>query len=286
MTMWNERLLPHPLLAYWTDDYGDATFVVSVPQAVLNSDKQISFSIKYHLTSSSLRELISLGQARYVCLVTCPKTFSRTTRESSHDEDLEYLDARDFAGEIRLTPYVVAVKRIEKFISPEHAQEIREIRPEGFTIQPGAILAFGRAIDITLDEAGSPYSVIDLVADPTGTLAAGEFNFHFDDNRIKIYVTAQDKTGLETLRQQGEGSPQMATLFASLYLQTVTEALRQLEGFTDKAWANSMRQALDREGVDADDLEAVKDQALKYAQILLRRPLGALLATLAHLEED
>ena len=69
MTTWNDRLLPHPLLAPWNDDYTDATFTAQVPHAVLNNGKQINLTIKYHLTSQALRALVEEGKARYVGLV-------------------------------------------------------------------------------------------------------------------------------------------------------------------------------------------------------------------------
>ena len=59
MTIWNDRLLPYPLLAPWTDDYGEAVFLASVPHAVINNGVSINVTIKYHLTSPTLQELVA-----------------------------------------------------------------------------------------------------------------------------------------------------------------------------------------------------------------------------------
>ena len=271
MTMWNDRLLPHPLLAPWTDDYGDSEFVVTVPHAVLNNGKQISLTLKYHLTSQYLQRIVSEGAAHYVGLLTCSKTLSRNTFVTNQEDDVQTLEAGNYADEIKLTPYVIATQRIEGFTSNEFAEEFRNIKPEGFSISSGSILAVGDSMTITLEEGGSPYSVIDLV--PDNNIEGGSFAVNLDDNRIKIHVDPEDKKRIEAFRQRGEGSREMAVLFPSVYLHAVTEALRSLEEDPDKHWAQTMRSALERHGI-TDDYEELKSRALKHAQKLMEMPMG------------
>ena len=283
MTMWNDRVLPHPLLAPWTDDYGDAEFIVTVPHAVLNNGKQINLTIKYHLTSQLLQQSVSKGVAQYVGLLTCSKTFSRDTFVSDQADDVQVLEAGNYANEIQLTPYVIATQHIEGFTSNELAEEFREIKPDGFSIPRGSILAVGDSTTITLEEGGSPYSVIDLV--PDSTVENGSFVVDLDDNRIKIYVNPEDKKRIEAFRKRGEGSREMAVLFPALYLHAVTEALRGLEENPDRHWAQTMRAALERQGI-TDDQEGLKSRALRHAQKLMEMPMGTLLTAFGSGEEE
>ena len=286
MTTWNDRLLPYPLLAPWTDDYRDATFVVNVPHAVLNNGEQITLTIKYHCTSQTLRELVSKGQARYVALISCPKTFRRNTFETNQDDDVQILDAGDYAGELKLTPYIVAAQPIDGFISGEHAVEIKDIKPEGFDIPPGSILAVGDSTAITLEEGGSPYSIIDLVAD--SGIEKGSFRVALDDRRIKIHVAPEDKERIEALRRQEERKTEiMAVFFPAIYLHAITEALRNLSmvEYHDKDWTHTMRQTLERHGITVDD-EELRDNALIYAQTLMEKPVGALLTAFGSRDEE
>ena len=117
MTTWNSRQLPYPLLSPWTDDYGDKTFSAVVPHAVLNNGRTISLTIKYHLTSQSLLDLVSTGKAYYVALLSCSKTSMRFAYSSTHDEDVEVLNAGDYSQSIRLRPYLVTTQSIDGFIS-------------------------------------------------------------------------------------------------------------------------------------------------------------------------
>ena len=282
MTTWNDRLLPHPLLAPWNDDYTDATFNAQVPHAVLNNGEQINLTVKYHLTSQALRELVANGKAQYVGLIACAKTFNRNSYATDQEDELYILDAADYADELKLTPYVVAAQRIEGFIAPEHNEEIRQLKPDGFDIPEGSILAVGNSTDVTLKEGGSPVSVIDLVSDPN--IDVGTFKVELDDNRLKVHMAPPDKSRTEALRMHGQNSREMAILFPSIYLHAITEALRNMHGHAHRRWAQTMQKALERNGVDVDEYE-LQINALTYAQTLMEKPVGTLMTALDREEE-
>lgn len=284
MTTWNDRLIPYPLLAPWTDDYGDAVFSVTIPHAILNNGENINLTIKYHLTSNTLRELVSNGQAQYVGLIVCPKTFTRNTYPTNQEDNLQRLDASQYADDLKLTPYIVATQRIEGLKSEEYAEEIKIIKPEGFDIAPGSILAVGDSTEITLEEGGSPYSVIDLIADTS--VNKGLFKVSLDDNRIKIHLAPDDKNQMEALRQQEERASEIkAVFFPAVYLHAVTEALRNLSYPGDKHWEHTIQKALERRNITVD-LEILHEDALTYAQKLMENPLGTLLTAFVGKEEE
>ena len=282
MTTWNDRLLPYPLLAPWTDDYPEASFTAQVPHAVINNGKQINLTIKYHLTSQSLRELISAGKAQFVSVVACAKTFNRNSFACDNEDDLCILSAEEFSEELKLTPYLVARQPLEGFKSPEFAEEITWIRPGGFNIAEGSILAVGNSTEIELEEGGSPFAVIDLVADVR--VDNGTFRLDLDDNRIKVYMAPVDKAQIEALRQHGEQSWEMAVLFPSIYLHAISEALRNLAYYPENRWARTMRRALERHNIIVDDDE-LRENALTHAQTLMERPVGTLIRALGREEE-
>lgn len=202
MTTWNPRYLPHPLLAPWNDDYGDSAFSAIVPQAVLSNGAAISFTIKYNLTSPYLRTLITEGKAKYVALITCAKTSSRNAYPSNQDEDVHVLNANDYAEKFILIPYVVAMQRIKDFTSDEHAEEFKQFKPDGFEIAPASILAVGEESHITLKEDNNPYSIIDLVSNPK--IDNGVFDMNWDEQRIKIQVSPDNKKQIEAIRKKGQ----------------------------------------------------------------------------------
>ena len=284
MAGWNDRHLPHPLLAPWTDDYGAASFGAIVPHAVEGNGKHINFTIKYHLTSEALRDLFTDGSAQYLTVITCPTTSIRTALPTTQDEDVHVLEAGDYAGYLLLTPYVVAAQPIAGYTSEELADEFRHFRPDGFAAPAGSILAVGEETRMDLDESGSPESVIDLVSNPQ--VDAGLFTVDLEESRIKVYVSPEDKLRIESLRERGASSTAGATLFPSVYLHAVTEALRNLCAYSeDASWVRSIRQALEDKRVTVDD-EILKENALVYAQKLMNKPVGTLLTAFANQEEE
>ena len=218
-----------------------------------------------------------------MALITCSGTWDRQAYPTRQEDDIQILDAGDYAGELEFTPYIVSAQRIEGFISGEHAEEFRRGKPEGFDIPAGAILAVGDSVRITLDEGGSPYSVMDLVNAPN--IETGSFQVSLDDNRIKIHMAPGDKDRIEALRQRGERSAEMAALFPAVYLHAVIEALRNLPEHPDSQWAGTMRQALENHNISVDD-EELKSNALKYAQTLMDKPIGTFLTAFIDRAEE
>ena len=281
MTTWNDRLLPYPLLAPWTDDYPNAAFTAQVPHAIINNGLQINLTIKYHLTSQYLRALITEGSAHFISVIACTRTFSRISQTCDQEDDLCILDAGDFAEALKLTPYVVTKQPLEGFISNEFAEEITIIKPTGFDIPAGSILAVGNSTDIELEEVGSPFSVIDLVA--SNSVDSGTFKVDLEENRIKVHMHPEDKNRIEALRQHGNQSWEMAVLFPSIYLHAISEALRNVVDYPDHRWSRTMRAALERHNITVDD-EELKISALTHAQTLMERPIGTLMTALSREE--
>ena len=273
MTTWNSREFPYPLLAPWTDDYGDKEFGAVVPRAVLNNGKDISLTIKYRLTSQYLLALVSAGKAHYLALVSCSKTSMRFAYPSTQDEDVHVLDASDYSESIELRPYLVATENIDGFASDEHTAEFGYFKPDGFDIPAASILAVGDRAVVTLEDGDSPNSVIDLVSNPK--IQDGRFDVYLDDHRIKVHVSPNDKNQIEAIRDRDK-SLAMATLYPSIYLHVVTEALRNISEYPEAPWVHTMRESIAKHNINVDD-EELKNNALSHAQTLMDRPVGMLL---------
>lgn len=286
MTRWNDRTLPYPLLAPWTNDYVNADFAASVPNAVLQNGRHINLTVKFNLTSHTLKELVSNDQAKYVALITCPSTFSREEYPVDQDDEaVIFLESGDYDQELALTPYIVALQEIKGFTAPEHADEFKLHKSDGFDIPSAAILAVGDSSRITLEEGGSVESIIDLARNDH--VEAGTFVIDLGDNRITIYMSRGDKERIETLRMQGISSNEMAALFPAIYLHAVVEALQNLKvlDHADKQWTHSIRRALERASIKVDDDE-LKSNALKYAQVLMRQPVGRFLTAFTNPDSE
>ncbi len=279
MTTWHQRLLPYPLLSPWTDDYPSADFGVDVPRAALNNGREIRIDLEFHLSSDSLSELVNSDRAVYAVDVSCPKTFARHTCKVGVDDRL-VLEADHYAEEVLLTPYLVSTCPLEGFNSADHASEWRDHRPKGFDVPAAGILAVGDTTRIVLADS-SVESVIDLVANPS--VPEGTFDVRLDEDRIKIHVPPNDKEKIEAVRKRRSSGVEFVALFPSMYMHAVTEALRNLPEYGNTRWSFAVRNALDRCGYGHVDSELLRYDALKYAQDLMKQPVGIFLsAALTH----
>ena len=282
MTTWHQRMMPYPLLAPWTEDYEAASFDVDVPEAALNNGREIRISLEFRLSSDTLRDLIAKDGARYAVEVSCPRTFVRSTHSAFAQDEL-LLDAGDYSDEILLTPYIHTTESLEEFTSPEHVSEWRDHRPGGFSIPATGILAVGNTTRVILEDSGVS-SVIDLIANPN--VPEGTFDVLLDEDRIKIHVPDAEKEKIEAVRRSRGSSVEFAALFPGLYLHAVTEALRNLAEHDNARWAFTIRNALGRSGHEGVDTGLLRDDALRYAQVLMEQPVGSFLTAAMNSEEE
>ena len=276
--MWHQRLLPYPLLSRSTDDYPLSGFNCQVNKSVLSNGETINLTLDYQLNCQSIQTLIDQQQADYAVQTTCSRTYKREMYPAQQKR-VQYLalPAKDYAHEIITTPYIVATKEIHGFTSRDHATEIRELKPEGFHLQGGSILAVADSIRITIKET-SPQSVIDLVT--SSITPQGQYEIDLASDRIKIYLSPEDKLVLERIRSQKHDHPGKTALTTTFYLNAVTEALHCIEEYPETTWAEAIRTALERHHLNTST-KALQNNAARYAQIILEAPLGKLLNVLS-----
>lgn len=275
--MWHQRLLPYPLLSKTTDDYPLSGFNCQVRKSVLSNGEEINLVLEYLLNCESLQSLIMRRQADYAVQTACVRTYSRELHTAGQ-HNIQYLSlpAGDYAHEIIATPYIVATEPIYGFASEDHAAEIRELKPDGFDLTRGSILAVADSIRIIIYETTHD-SVVDIAANVD--IPRGHYNLDLTTDRIKLHVNPADKLLLERIRSQRSGELGRATLATTIYLNAVTQALHQMQEYPDSGWAQSIRIALERHKIDDDD-ETIRRNASRYAQIILEAPLGQLLVSL------
>ena len=78
-------------------------------------------------------------------------------------------------------------------------------------------------------------------------------------------------------------------MWPSIYLTVIAEGVRRLPDYQDYAWVAAFERALRKSGYDAEDHNALRNEALTYAQRIIydemqRYPLGLMLDAFA--EED
>lgn len=283
MAAWNNRNFPYPVLSPVSDDYQPGIeFRADMPGAAESNGKEITLQISYQNTSDTLGRLIGDGQARYCLLIECVATKRRDTCTGAEPRQTHKLPAAEYSRSFTATPFITAVKPIAGFTSDEHNEEYAEIKPEGFDIPVGAILAVSDYHEINLLPAGSPYSIIDIVTDDS--IAKGQPHVvDTDHDRIRIRIGREHKGQVEAIRQHRHNPqhPHMRGLFSSLYMPGIATAISRLPE-SSNAWAYSLRQMLKGKKIDVED---AANDPVYYAQILMDDPVGQFIQTFANEDE-
>ena len=280
------RNLGHPLLTSEPRDYTVGRFDIAQPDA-RHSANGISLNIAYQMESQYLASLVTQGDAAFQTLIVGDGSFLREATPPTRQALQQYtLDTNRWAGTIEMMPFLTAAKRITGFASDEHDPEFGMVQPAGFTIEPGMILAIGNIHEVDIDETASASSVVDI--QPHKEVARGEFRIELAQPHIIVYVSPAEFESIQHAINDPRDSRRQ-TLWPSIYLHVIIEGIRKLPEFQDYMWVAAFERALRNSGYDPDDHEALRNNALQYAQRIIydekkRYPLGLMLDAFA--EED
>jgi len=261
------KAFPYPVLRPHCDDYVDVEFQTTVEFAI--SQDKISAEITYALSSDELLDEIEKGNAKYVSVVSCRDTYIRSVLSSDSGKITADFDVGSLRGEVRVDPYIIAVKDIAGFKSEDINPEFGE---EAFSFSPGEVLAQDETQIFYIDrDLFKPVtSVFQLVKNDT--LSGGEWRVGFEEDYVQIEVSSQMKEALDGARN---GSTNKAILINSLYFSAVVQALQKLKDggadYEERRWAKVISGQLSNHGwdIEAHDAYILAQRLMKYPLTLL-----------------
>lgn len=218
------------------------------------------------LASPTLQKMIKAGKAQYLVLSTCSNTYYRDSISSDTQEVVIQIPAKDLAGTLRLTPYVVATKDLEWFVAPEHVPEIKEFQGKD-KIPRASILAIGAPHEIELDQIGTIWSAIKIIR--SENIEEGRYAINMVGDFIVIELA--NKTYVDVARMKGQIRD---VLYSSIYQAAIEYSLRKMGEETNTKWAKALQKTLEERGIIDDDIE---ENANHYAQVIMGNPLGQMI---------
>ena len=263
-------LLPHPVLRpgggldYSKDcDFG---LEMRAGDTKRTSEGLVRIEAAFTLASITLEEMIKKGEARYLLLATCTKTYYRHVASFNTRQVQLEVPVSDLAGTLRLTPYVVASEELEWFIAPEHDLEIKKFKGND-KIPAGAILAIGAPHEIEMEQIGTIMSAIKLI--PNDKIEEGRYEIN--DRGDFVIIELSNKTHMDVVRMRPHIKD---VLYPSVYQAAIEYALRKIDDEPDTKWAKALQKTLEEHGVKLDD---VKENENHYAQLIMGNPFGQML---------
>lgn len=263
-------LLLHPVLRPGGGlDYNEeCDFGLDIPAdgSKRTAEGLVRVEASFVLVSSTLQKMIKEGKARYLVLSTCSNTYYRDSTSSDTQEVVIEIPAKDLAGTLKLTPYVVATEDLEWFVAPEHVPEIKEFQGKD-KIPRAAILAIGASHEIELDQIGTIWSAIKIIR--SENIEEGRYAINTVGDFIVIELA--NKTYVDVVRMKGQIRD---VLYSSIYQAAIEYSLRKMTEEANTKWAKALQKTLEERDISGDDIE---ENANHYAQVIMGNPLGQMI---------
>lgn len=258
------KAFPYPVLRPYSDDYVDVEFQTTVDFAI--SGESIDANISFALSSDEIHNEIDKGNAAFVCIVSCRDTYFRKVLRTGNGKIEHQFDPGSMRGEVRVDPYIVALKDIDGFTSPDINPEFGK---NSFSFTPGDVLAQDETQVFYIDrDLFKPLtSVFDLVK--SESLSGGEWKVSIEEDHVQIEVSPQMKESIDNARND---KPKQVVLLNSLYYPAVIQALQCLKesagDYEEKRWAKVIKMQLHNAGWALE-----KHEPYLLAQRLMKHPM-------------
>lgn len=260
------KAFPYPVLRPYCDDYVDVEFQTNVYYDV--SNEIVVANITFVTSSNELIDQVKIGNAIYVAILSCRDTYFRSVLTSTESKFKKSFDAGNLRGAVLVDNYIIAIKNIPEFKSPDINPEFGK---EAFSFSPGDVLAQDETqlFYFERDLFKPMSSVVDLVQNEF--LVDGEWQVGLDDNHIQIEVSPRMKESIDNARND---KAKRVVLLNSIYFSAITYALEMLkkdeDAYRNQRWADIIKKKLHNLGWD------LSHDAYILAQRLMKHPLNIL----------
>lgn len=261
------KTFPYPVLRPFSDDYVEVEFQTNVDFS--SNEGLVTADISYRVSSSELIEQIKIGNAKFVSIVSCRETYFRDVLTSNTKQIVKNFDVGNLRGEVKVDSYIIAVKKIPSFSSPDINPEFGR---DSFAFTPGDVLAQDETAIFYIDrDLFKPVtSVFDLVKNPE--YSEGEWRISLDDDHIQIVVSTAMKESIDNARNN---TNMKVILLNSIYFSAAVHAIQRLKEFgsdyEEKKWGRVFYRQIHNNGLDL-----VSTDAYILAQKLMKYPLKVL----------
>ena len=180
------KAFPYPVLRPYSDDYNDVEFQALAEFTI--DTKEMRVSCRYVTSSEELLRQVEAGNACFVSVISCRETYFRKVIKSALSEISLSLDPDVLRGEVLVDSYIVAIKDIVGFKSPDINSEFGD---SNFDFSPGQVLAQEEPHVIYVDrDLYKPISsVFELVRNDA--LKMAEWRVALDQDQVQIVAFPQ-----------------------------------------------------------------------------------------------
>jgi hypothetical protein len=271
----NQRLYPHPVLSWFSDDYPKGIFQPALQ--VLPNKSFFRLVLVCKTSSKAIKGLIAEKKAAYCIHVECPSTRYRSAF-ISYDESFEVdIPVSDLEGKVEVSRTVVCTLRVKNFSCEEFHSDFAG---RSFDLAPGDVVAVAETVDFPAikkeDELAKTPSIFSILRSQD-EVNPEDIDIDLGDQKLKILLSPDLHKKFLDLNAD---VAMRATLCSSLLIPALICALEHIR-YTDEAsalldrrWFNVLSKRMGDIGIDAQNLKDCAESSLVIAYKLLGKPLA------------
>lgn len=276
----SERLYPHPVLSWFSDDYPERIF----QPAIEVKPNATSFRIVMNCNTSSkaIKNLIAQKVAAYCIHVECSSTRFRgafTSYEPSFDVDIP---VSDLEGRVEVSRFVVCTSPVKNYSSVEFHDDFSG---RSFDLTVGDALAVAETVDFTAlkknDELAKLPSIFSIVSNTNE--APPPMDVSLEGDKIRIPLSPEVYQKFLNLNQSLEAR---ALLISMIYIPALIHTIGEIRvagnkyELNDRRWFRVLNKRFSDLGVDLMRLDENTDSDVVLAARLLDDPITLALGDL------
>lgn len=270
----NQRLYPHPVLSWFSDDYPKGIFQ---PALQVTPNKSFFRLVLVCKTSSkTLKGLIADRKAAYCIHVECPSTRFRSAFISYEDGYEIDIPVSDLEGKVEVSRTIVCAASIKNFSSEEFHSDFSG---RSFDLSPGDVMAVAETVEFPAikkdDELAKLPSIFSILR--SHEESPEDFDIDLSDQKIKILLAPELHKKFLDLNAD---VAMRATLCSSILIPALISALEHVRStdetslLLDRRWFIVLSKRMADIGIDALNLKASAESSLVIASKLLGNPLS------------
>ena len=270
----NQRLYPHPVLAWFCDDYPKGIFQPSLQVTPNQSFFRLVLVCK--TSSKALRALIAEKRAAYCIHVECSSTRFRSAFVS-YVEGFEIdIPVSDLDGKVEVSRAIVCTSGIKNYSCEElHL----DFSGRSFDLSPGDVLAVAETVEFPAIKKDDELAKLPSIFAISKSLEPIPEDFDVDIGGQKISVLLAPDLHKKFL-DLNAGVAMKSTLCASILTPALIHALEHIRNIEeigdlfDKRWFNVLRKRMQDFDIDALKLKESAESSPTIANKLLGNQLS------------
>lgn len=269
----SDRLYPHPVLSWFSDDYLDRIFQ---PAIEVKPNKNF-FRIVMNCNTSSrcLRDLISSKNAAYCVHIECSSTRFRSAY-TSHEPSFEIdIPVSDLEGRVEVSRFIICTAPVHNFASSEFHSDFSG---RSFDLIVGDVLAVAETVDFPAikkdDELAKLPSIFSII--PNMDDSAPPLDVSLVGNKIVVSIASELHHKFVNLNASYDARATLSSMIlvpALVYTLSEIRVSESLFELSDRRWFRVLSKRFSDLGIDVMRLQENTDSDVVLAGRLLDNPI-------------